>query len=169
MSKFQVKTQEMCYFLNVSDKTVYNYRTLDYEDLPIKVKNHFFNFFMVGSFESIYETCNKMNSDEIIELSDRFFRFANVRNNLKESGAFSNIINNPNSKVYLTTSNDIKKMDDFNKKMDDLEFKEKERESSRGNRNSPNRITTMDNSANQINPNAAYPYSELVSKMIHSS
>ena len=109
MSKFQVKTQEMCYFLNVTDKTVYNYRTLDYEDLPLKVKNHFYSFFMTGSFENIYNICNKMNTDEIIELSDRFFRFSNIRHNIKETGAFSDIINSPNDQIHITTSEDLKK------------------------------------------------------------
>ena len=69
MQKMNMRVNDMVRLLDVSPNTVYNYRTMDDEDIPLKVKQQLFNILNVDSYEKARNTLINMTFDKRDEVT----------------------------------------------------------------------------------------------------
>lgn len=70
MQKMNIKVNDMVQLLDVSANTIYNYRTMNDEELPIKVRDKIFNVLEVDSYNQARNLLNDITMrqrDEIVK------------------------------------------------------------------------------------------------------
>lgn len=109
MKKFSVKGKNMELFIGCSKKTVYNYRQMKYDQLPVGIINKFINFFNkyfkkteINSFFSLYTFIEGFTDEDI--------DFVKVK--------FNNYVSENINGGQLSKTNNLEHSDDLSNSMD---------------------------------------------------
>lgn len=133
MKELDLSVKEMKHFLDVKSKTIYNYRQMEFNELPEKVKKRFYILFRKNSGKEIQKELSVMDRIDLVDLRDSLLISARLRYKLMETG-----FNESLKKEYLET-NKITAKDNI--------------ERSKGYWNQINQIKNIENRDDSINPN----------------
>ncbi len=113
MKELNLSVKEMKHFLDVKSKTIYNYRQMDFNTLPEKVKKRFFHLFRLDDSNEIQENLSKMNKTELAELRDRLVIRASLRYKLMETGFNENLKREYLENNGITVQDNIKRTKEY--------------------------------------------------------